>query len=120
MAVPGSYRLGPYDHLKHTGLGLRAERGPWAPRRSAAIDCVLGYNDRVPLLGLGGQLAGIYAAQRPRPWSLSWCSHTHPNRRTGECCTHFGAGIRTGGAEDCAQTLECGAGTRTGAGEDGA
>ena len=46
--MPGSYSLGPYDGLKRTGVRLWAEAGPWAPRRLAAIDYVLWFNDPMP------------------------------------------------------------------------
>ena len=49
VAVPGPHRLGPYDHLKHTGLRRWAEAGHWAPRRLAAIGYMLRFNDRIPL-----------------------------------------------------------------------
>ena len=49
VAIPGTFTLGPYDALKHTGLRLWAESGPWAPRRLAAIDYVLSYNGHMPL-----------------------------------------------------------------------
>ena len=48
VTLPGSYRLGPYDGLNHTGSHLWAEAGPWAPRRLAATDYVLRFNDRLP------------------------------------------------------------------------
>ena len=46
--MPGSYSLGPYDGLKRTGIRLWGEAGPWAPRRSAAMDFALRFNDRIP------------------------------------------------------------------------
>ena len=49
VAAPGAYCLRPYDELKHTGLRLWSGRGPWAPRRFAAIDYALRLDNFKPL-----------------------------------------------------------------------
>ena len=49
VAIPGTYCLTSFNVLKHTGLFLWANGGPWAPRRPAAIGYLLRFNDRMPL-----------------------------------------------------------------------
>ena len=49
VAIPPPYPLGPYGGLKHTGIRLRAEFDPWAPRRPAATEYSMRYIDCYPL-----------------------------------------------------------------------
>ena len=49
VAIPGSYRSGSNDGLKHTGVRLWLEEGPSAPRRLAAVDYMMRRNDCMPL-----------------------------------------------------------------------
>ena len=78
-AVPGTLPLGHYGALKHTGLRLWADGGPWAPRRLAAIDYVLRFNGRMPpppasswslLLLEPLRFNDRYGAGQPTRWSL--------------------------------------------------
>ena len=49
VAIPTSYRLGEYDDRKLQAIDLRAQFGPWGPRRFCALKYSYESNNREPL-----------------------------------------------------------------------